>query len=93
VKGSIERLTRIVLHGAQGPIRVGGQQYAPPEILAEMPPIAALDDTQIAYILTFIRQAWGQDAEPVETSRILEIRQNTQDRQQPWTESELLQIP
>ncbi|XOV73654.1 MAG: c-type cytochrome [Verrucomicrobiota bacterium] len=93
VEGSIERLTRIVLHGAQGPIRVGSQQYAPPEILAEMPPIAALDDTQIASILTFIRQAWGQDAKPVETSRILEIRQKTQDRQHPWTESELLQIP
>ena len=91
--GSTERLTRIVLQGAQGPIKVGNKQYAPPEILAEMPPIAALEDAQIATILTFIRQAWGHDAETIEASAITQIRQQTQERQHPWTESELLQIP
>ena len=93
VTGSTARLTRIVLQGAQGPIKVGNKQYAPPEILAEMPPIAALEDAQIATILTFIRQAWGHDADPVETPAITQIRQQTQERQYPWTESELLQIP
>lgn len=91
--GSPERLIRIVLQGAQGPIQVADKRYTPPEILAVMPPVAALEDEQLADILTYIRQAWGHDAQPIKTSTIAKIRQQTQHRQDPWTESELLQIP
>ena len=93
VLGSKDRLIRIALHGAQGPIHVGGQLYQSPDILSEMPPLSVLENEVLASILTYIRQAWGHASDPIDSNEVSRVRAATAGRQTPWTEKELLSIP
>lgn len=82
----------MVLHGVRGPITVVGLLYNADESL-EMPAAAgALDDGQIAAVLTYVRREWGEAAPPVEPAVVTAVRAATKDRTQPWTEKELLRI-
>ena len=86
--GSENRLIRLALHGVRGPIAVKGKQYD-----LDMPPLGILDDEQISNILTYIRREWGHTADPVDKATVARIREATEDREDLWTEKELLQIP
>jgi len=89
VAGSDQRLARIVLHGLRGPIKVQQQVYA-----LDMPALAiALDDDQVAAVLTYVRRQWGQSAAPVDPAIVKKIRDETAQREDAWTEAELLKIP
>lgn len=58
-----------------------------------MPPLgAALNDDQIASVLTYVRREWGQTADPVQTEVVQDVRRLTADRLQPWTNEELARI-
>jgi len=68
---------RILLGGKEGPIGL-------------MPPIgSALDDEQIASVLTYIRREWGQAASAVDPSTIKTVRAETASRTRPWSDAEL----
>jgi mono/diheme cytochrome c family protein/glucose/arabinose dehydrogenase len=68
---------RILLNGKEGPIGL-------------MPPIgSALDDDQIAAVLTFVRREWGNDGTPVDPAVIKRMRDATGARTRPWTNAEL----
>lgn len=83
---SVERLVRIALHGVRGPIEVKGKWYN-----LEMPGFdRAYDDTQIAAILTYIRQAWGNSASAVSPETVAAIRVKEKERGDSWTAEELL---
>ena len=88
VLGSEQRLTRIVLHGLHGPLKVLGRSYS-----LDMPSMAVYDDEQIASILTYIRREWEHTAAPVEPSTVAKIRADTKSRQEAWVQSELLNVP
>lgn len=75
VIGQEDLLARIVLNGLRG------------ELL--MPPMATLDDGQLAAILTFVRQAWGHDAGPVSADTVRKVRAGVEARRAPWTATEL----
>lgn len=90
VLGPPERLARIALHGLQGPVHVNGTRYEPPLVLPEMPAMGFLTDEQLAAALTYIRRAWGHQADPVAPGVIAQARRENSDRQVPWTEDELL---
>jgi mono/diheme cytochrome c family protein len=90
VLGSEERLIKIVLHGLSGPVDVNGITYQPPAILPEMPPLAALDDAQIAAILTYIRRAWNHAGAPVTAESVRSVRENFHSRQTAWRQEQLL---
>ncbi|MFK7845220.1 MAG: HEAT repeat domain-containing protein [Rhodothermales bacterium] len=92
VLGSEERLTRLVLHGVEGPIEVNGKLYDTPDILPVMPGHSVLDDKELASILTFIRQAWNHQAPPIARRTVGRIRHGSQGRVIPWTAEELLEI-
>lgn len=87
VLGSEERLVRVLLHGLSGPIEVKGNTYNGP-----MPPFGAAgykwNDEKISNVLTYIRQEWGNAAEPITAARVKEIRESAP-RDQPWTGPEL----
>jgi mono/diheme cytochrome c family protein len=83
-----KRLTQILLHGIQGSIHVKGGAYN-----NAMPPWNMLKDRQIAAILTYVRQAWGNAAGPISEADMAAARKETASRTAPWTEAELLQIP
>ena len=87
VTGSPERLAQIVLRGLVGPIEVSGQEWN-----LHMPGIGssgAVNDDDLAAILTFIRRAWGNTADPVDPDLIARERKASADRKFPWTAPEL----
>ena len=59
VSGDERRLALILLHGIEGPIQVNGKRYDAPEILPVMPSHSTMGDADIASILTYIRNEWG----------------------------------
>jgi cytochrome c oxidase cbb3-type subunit 2 len=90
VLGDKERLIKISIHGLMGEIVVNGVKYnnvmAPPGI-----PPGSLTDEQIADVLTFIRNEWGNSASAVSPSEVASVRSTVQDRapMQMWTAAEL----
>lgn len=88
VLGPPARLIRIPLHGLTGPIEVKGQVWN-----LAMPAMgAALSSEDLAAALSYIRQAWGNKAEPVSAAQVDTVRSETAGRTQPWTAKELLAI-
>lgn len=70
VAGDDARIIKIVLAGLAGEVQVKGATYN-----NNMPNIgAALKDAQVAHIVTYVRQAWGNTAAPVTDARVAEIR-------------------
>jgi mono/diheme cytochrome c family protein len=56
-----------------------------------MPPLgAALTDTQVANVLTYVRREWGHGASAVEAALVARQRVATKARTRPWTDAELL---
>ena len=47
-----------------------------------------MKDDQLADILTYVRNAWGNQAEAISSDDIAGYRQNEAKRVAPWTESE-----
>lgn len=75
---------KILLKGMEGPIEVKGQKFN-----NIMPPHVAFSDQDIADVLTYTRQRWSNDAAPVKTSEVKEVRESIKDRVKPWTAKEL----
>lgn len=88
VKGSAERLVRISLYGVRGPIEVNGEEFN-----LEMPGVYYyhFDDEQMAAVLSYIRQAWGNDASPISAELVANVRDVTGQRDS-WTVEELAEI-
>lgn len=87
VTGNVERLIRIPLNGLDGPIEVGGQKMTFP---ASMPAMgAAMSDADLAAVLTYMRQAWGNKASAVTPEQVKKVRDEFGKRTQPWHTSEL----
>jgi glucose/arabinose dehydrogenase len=73
VTGDKGRLIRAVVGGLSGPIEVNGKTYN-----QEMPPYRHLSDDDLASILTFIRQSFGNNANAVIPGEIYEERKGLQ---------------
>lgn len=87
-----DRMIRMVLNGFTGPITINGKPFATPAPL--MPPQGtALNDNQIADVLTFVRNSFGNKASPVTPDEVKAIREAEKARTAMWTEAELLKIP
>jgi glucose/arabinose dehydrogenase/mono/diheme cytochrome c family protein len=90
--GPDRRLIRIVLHGLHGPVQVAGGRVFNQDLKLDMPSLKALNDDQIAGVLTYIRRSWGHEAPAVDPAAVANIRDWTQARRDGWTEPELLQV-
>lgn len=89
VVGSEERLTKILLRGLEGPITVLGNEYN-----GNMPSYGdnglGWSDRDIHAITTYIRQAWGNDAPPVEEEVVAAVRAEVAGKSGHFTAAELL---
>ena len=90
--GNEERAIRIVLHGLGGEVKVGAAVFN-----GAMPSFGKVPgsgynwrDDQIAAVLTYIRQEWGNQAGPVTSEQVTAIRTQEATRTKPWTAAELL---
>lgn len=95
VTGSEERLIRILLHGLKGPVEVAGVQY-PGTI--PMPAFGAgtsynWSDDKIAYVLSYIRSEWGNEAGLITVEQVTTVREATAGQSGEYTAEELLALP
>ncbi len=87
VTGGTERNIRVVLHGLQGAIKISGADFAAP---APMPPQGAvLSDQDIANVLTYVRNNWGNKGSLVTKEMVAAVREKEKARTAPWTGAEL----
>ena len=91
---SEERAIRIVLHGLQGPITVKGSNYN-----SAMPAFGKVagsgfnwSDDKVAAVLTYVRQAWGNNLPPITAEKVAEVHAKEGDHK-PWTAAELEALP
>ena len=85
VSGSPERMIRIPLVGLAGPLQVAGQSYN-----LSMPAMgAALSDEDLAAVLSYIRQTWGNKASIITPEQVKAVRAKVGNRTQPLTAEEL----
>jgi mono/diheme cytochrome c family protein len=89
VLGSPNRMIRIPLSGLSGPVRVNGADYN--LSMANMG--AGLSDEDLAAVLTYIRQSWGNKASAVTPEQVKAVRAEVGNRSQPWTAEQLQAIP
>ena len=87
-QGSEERIIRIVLHGLNGKVTVSGKDFE--NAMASLG--GTLKDEQIANVLTYVRQEWGNKAPAVSAETVAKIRSENASRTTPWTAPELLKI-
>ncbi len=90
VTGGDERVVRIMLQGLTGPLKVEGKDYN-----GNMPAFGPgggynLSDEKIAYVISYIRQEWGNKAAEITTDKVKEIREKGDvGRVKPWSFEEL----
>lgn len=84
VVGNPELPIKFILQGLMGPITVGGMTYN-----SMMPPVAGVNDDEIADVLTYVRQSFGNKANPVTADQVKAVRAATAGRTAPWTTAEL----
>jgi mono/diheme cytochrome c family protein len=79
-------LIGVAVHGLMGPIKVNGKlvEGVPPI----MPPHGFMKDDQLASILTYVRNAWGNRSGLISNQDVAGYRKSESARTAPWTEVE-----
>jgi nitrite reductase (NO-forming) len=67
-----ERSIGIVVNGLTGAVTVNGKQYN-----SVMPPMSQLTDDEIANILTYVRNSWGNKGPAVSKDEVAKVRAST----------------
>ena len=80
-------ITKIILKGLKGEITVKGEKYGTSAALnmAAVP----IDDREIANVVTYVRQAWGNDFGEMTTDEVAAIRSDTVDQKDQWIGEDL----
>jgi nitrite reductase (NO-forming) len=67
-----KRAIGVVVNGLSGKVDVNGKTYD-----SVMPPMSQMTDDEIANILTYVRNSWGNKGEAVTAAEVAEVRKNT----------------
>ncbi|MEY3897193.1 MAG: hypothetical protein RLZZ214_2714, partial [Verrucomicrobiota bacterium] len=88
VSGDPERLIKLTLHGLMGPFDLNGKNYAG---LVPMTPFGGmLDDAEVAAVLTYVRNDFGNKAPAVQPAQVAAVRATTAARKSFYIADELL---
>ena len=87
ITGSEERLIKLTLHGLMGPLKVKGVQY--PGVVP-MTPFKFLPDDEVAAVLTFVRNTFGNKASVVTPKAVRVVREKTLGRNAFYQPQQLL---
>lgn len=87
VEGSEDRLIKLTLHGLLGPIEVKGKQY-PGQV--PMTSFKHLSDEDIAAVLTYVRNTFGNNAPMVSPAKVKEVREATKGQNGFYAPADLL---
>lgn len=88
VVGNEERLIKLVLNGLQGPIEVQGKKY--PGQVPMTPFGGMLKDDEVAAVLTYVRNSFGNKAPAVSPEKVKAVRAATKNKTGFYSPDELL---
>lgn len=90
VTGSEERLIKLTLNGLLGPIQVKGKNY--PGQVPMTPFGALLDDQEMADVLTYVRNSFGNKASAISAEQVKTIRAAIAEHKGFYSPDDLLKI-
>ena len=91
VTGDETRLIKLVLKGIWGPITVKGKTYDPKNGVPPMMPFEnLLKDDEVAAVLTYIRNSFGNSAPPVKPESVRTVREAIKDKRDFYTVEDIL---
>ena len=83
-----ERLIKLSLYGLMGPIEVNGSKF---DGQVPMTPFGGLlSDNEVAAVLTFVRNSFGNKAEPITPAAVKKVREANPGRLMLYNTEELL---
>jgi len=88
VNGSEEKLIKLVLKGLQGPIEVLGKTY--PGQVPMTPFEGLLNDEEVASVLTYVRNSFGNKASAILPAKVKSVRESIKTKTGFYTPEELL---
>lgn len=88
VQGNEDRLIKLVLKGAMGPMEVNGVTY--PGQVPMTPFGGLLNDRDLAAVLTYIRNSFGNQAPPVYPEQVKKVRAAVAKKSDFYTQEQLL---
>lgn len=77
----------ILIHGLTGPVVVRGQPYN--GVMLPYGTTVPMTDAELAAVVTYVRQSWGNSASAVTVEDVARVRAATADRTGPYTAEEL----
>jgi mono/diheme cytochrome c family protein/glucose/arabinose dehydrogenase len=88
VSGDPDRLIKLAMYGLMGPLEINGKKY---DGQVPMTPFAGmLKDDEMAAVLTFVRNSFGNKADPIQPAQVKAIRDANPGRVMFFTTDELL---
>ncbi|WP_461093179.1 PVC-type heme-binding CxxCH protein [Spirosoma gilvum] len=88
VTGSEDRLIKIALKGLMGPIEVSGKTY--PGQVPMTPFGGLLSDQEVAAVLTYVRNSFGNKASAIYPDQVKKVRSTTQQKKDFYSPTQLL---
>ena len=86
-----DRLIKLVLKGLWGPIEVNGEHFDPGKGVPPMTGFGGmLNDNELAAVVSYVRQSFGNDGEAVSTDAVRRVRAATASRIDFYTTGDLL---
>lgn len=88
VTGSQDRLIKLVLKGLQGPLEIKGKKYSGQ---VPMTPFGGmLKDEEVAAVLTYVRNSFGNQASAISPAKVKQVRNATKAKTGFYSPAELL---
>ena len=90
VTGNEDRLIKLVMKGIYGPIEVNGMQYPGQVPMTQYG--GMLNDNEMAAVLTYVRNTFGNKAPAITAEKVKEVRAVIKDKSGFYTPEELLKL-
>ena len=92
IDGEPDRAIKLILNGMYGKMTMHGKQYGDVAAgQAAMTPLGQmLKDDEIAGVLTYVRQSWGNNLPPVSAAQVKKVRDANKARTAMYTPEEIL---
>ncbi|SDE96638.1 putative membrane-bound dehydrogenase domain-containing protein [Dyadobacter soli] len=88
ISGSDERLIKIALKGLLGPIEVNGKKY--PGQVPMTPFAGLLKDDEVAAVLTYVRNSFGNKGAAISPEKVKQVRAATESKKDFYSPEQLL---
>jgi mono/diheme cytochrome c family protein len=85
------RIIRIPIVGLNGPIKAAGKEFN--GSMASVAIAGVVSDEELAAVLTYIRNSWGNSAPRVTVEQVQRVRADLKDRTDQYTVEEILKVP